>query len=155
MGIEAHFLRVRSRDLDNLLACNSADRVTSVLQSSNIESPDEIREFNLGKMFGSVNSLLAPHFDIVEGGTVLVEDWVIGSLRFLRPKEVRKLAEAMSIVSEMELQQNFNTREGIGNRTHSDEEEQWFRSTLYFYNRLRDFLKDAAQAGDAVLLWLA
>jgi hypothetical protein len=97
-----------------------------------------------------------PLFGAVLGGSQLTEeDLGYGSARFLDPTEVVATAKALSSLSPEELWSRFDDTRVRAAELYWSTEPEGKHYALENYQALRTFFAVAAQAGDAVILWLA
>jgi hypothetical protein len=92
----------------------------------------------------------------VLGGSELTdEDLGHGPARYLEPAEVAAVAEALSRVSAEELWSRFDESRVVAEEVYWSADPEGREYALENYRALRAFFDRAAEAGDAVILWLA
>jgi hypothetical protein len=179
MGIEASYRRINAAEWDQLqqLAESSQtlpgedlyEAYAGIADSDELRSSD--RFLTIDKDWHALHALLTgeisnpssiqpvppPLGNVVIGGTGTPIDATYGKVRFLKPDEVREVAEALSQISVEDLRARFdpvaftaaevypNPRPGGWN---ADELEP----LLWIYPQLVGFFHDAAREGDVVLL---
>lgn len=103
------------------------------------------------------NVLSTPHYNVVMGGTKTQLESTYGFVRFLKPKEVKVVAELLSSITIEELKRRFDStafnREKIyPNPSPGGWDEEQIEPLLNMYPELVKFFQNAAQDGDIVLL---
>ncbi len=164
MSMIGNYRRVTPEQLAALLA-NPASVITFLYPEDNRRlSPDE--HLDVDKAWHAIHFLLngdpwegeQPLVNAVMGGNQLGEEDVgYGPARYLGPEEVQILAKALQEQPAHELLERFDTQRfndaeiyphGWSN---SPEELEYVRDN---YLRLTEYVRKAAEAGDAMLLYL-
>ncbi len=110
---------------------------------------DDERGLRLDKYWHDLHYLLTgkdgdaapPLGNAVRGGTPIGDDLGYGPARFLTPEQVREVAAALQEVSKDEL----TIRPGF---------EEFLEDTLYYFDKLVEYYKEAAERGNAMLLYI-
>jgi hypothetical protein len=165
MSMTGRYRRISAQELDALRADPAA--VPDFLYPHGGIRPGGDRELDVDRSWHALHFLLNGHpwdgsgplFDAVLGGTeVGEEDVVYGPARGLTPEEVRAVADALEAIPASEIRDRFdvaamNQAEIYPHGWQGTTEEREF--LVGHYGRLVDFFRDAAEAGDAMLLYLA
>jgi hypothetical protein len=159
------YLRVTSAELaraieDPQWALEYADQIQDT-QGESGPSPDKARHFTTYKTWDLLGFLLRRHrfpVDVVQGEESFAdeEDWGYGPPRFLTVERVRLAAQELARTSYDDLLRGLSHTELAAAQVYpqgwdSQASLEWARD---YYDRLAIFLRSAADAGDAVLVWL-
>lgn len=130
-------------------------------QGSSSSSPAAARHFTTYKMWDMLGFLLRRRgfpVDVVQGEEPFTdeEDWGYGPPRFLTVERVRLAASELSRLSYDDLiggvsPEELSTAEVYPGRWDSPASLEWARDC---FGQLSEFFHAAADAGDAVLVWL-
>jgi hypothetical protein len=166
MSMRGCYRRVTVAELDKLLK-DSSDIFAFLYPDDPTDLPED-RFLDIDKTWAAIQFLLTgdvigdqgepPLSNAVLGGTWLGDvDVGYGPARYLLPQEVRAVATALDAIPEAELRNRFDmaamARAGVYPGVWKDEEEE-LGYLLPWYAALQTFMREAAQAGDAVLLWI-
>jgi len=161
MSMIGNYRRLTPAQLDELRADPSA--VPGFLYNADA-SPEQ--HLDIDKSWHAIHFLLTgsawkgptPLRNVVLGGTVLGEaDVGYGPARYLTPQEVQKVAAALQDIPPEALVARYDARALISAEIYPQvwEEEELDRAyILYYYRQLVDFFLKAAEAGDAMLVYL-
>lgn len=160
-----NYLRVTPAQLGALFA--DASGITAFLDA---DHPDDAR-LDIDKSWHAIHFLLngtawegaGPFADVVLGGQEIGdEDVGYGPARGLTPDEVQRIAAALATVSEEELWSRFDPAKLAEAEIYPkgwdaydpSEDESSKAYLLGYYAELRAFFRRAAEAGDALVVYL-
>jgi hypothetical protein len=162
MSMIGRYLRVSPRVIREI------QRVPSTLCDVLYPEPEpeehRSRSLDIDKTWHIIHFLLngnlwegdGPLFDAVLGGHELTkEDLGYGPARYLEPREVAATARALGGVSAEELWSRFDEARVTEADLYWSIEPGGRKYALENYEELRTFFGAAAQAGEALILWLA
>ena len=133
-----------------------------------VEYSDE-NYLNIDKAWHGIHFLLTgtmyegepPLVNVVMGGSPLDDphnpQFDYGSVRFLMPEEVQEVAEALSQISEADLQARFHPSELSAANIYPNIWERGteeFEYLMFYYLHLVKFFQDAAKLDKAMLLYI-
>lgn len=165
MSMTGRYHRVTPQQLAALRADPSA--FPDFVYPKNGTEPSADRRLDIDKAWHAVHFLLngdpwegrRPLVDAVLGGTELGQrNFVYGPPRYLTPDEVHGVAEALDAVPTFELLDRFDAQALNDAEVYphgwsgSAEERNWIERS---YLELTQFFRRAAEAGDAMVLYLA
>lgn len=165
MSMIGEYLRVRPDELARLRA--SADSIVDYLYPEDEDDLPPERRLDVDKAWHAIHFLLngspwegeLPRFNAVLGGEPIGDDDLgYGPVRFLTADEVRDVADALEDAPVFVLLESFDHEAMNGAEIYpegwkGDEEEREYLAS--HYAELVAFFKAAAQAGDAMLLYLS
>ena len=181
MGIEASYRRINAAEWDRLqhLIESSEDFDAEELYEAyaSISDSDEFRSsdryLSIEKDWHALHVLLTgvisnpseiqpfppPLGNVVIGGTETLFDATYGKVRFLKPEEVREVAEALTRISVHDLQSRFDPIAFTEAKVYPNPRPggwdlEQLVSLLWIYPELVSFFHTAAREGDVVLLSL-
>lgn len=159
VSMNGEYLQLRPEDLTRALV---EPEWLDALVEAVYESDDETRHLETDKAWDAIRFLLARRdfpVDIVQGEEALGhDDWGYGPPRYLTPERVRVAADALERVSFDDLVS------GVEPRTLRDAEvyptEIWEEADALEFVRawfepLPPYFRRAANAGDAIAIWLS
>jgi hypothetical protein len=181
MSIEANYRRVTTAEFAKLKRSRkAADEFFFGFTEEELDDPEKLlakmqekessdRYFSIGKDWHALHFLLTgdgslnpdsplpppPLGNVVQGGTPTPWECTYGHVRSLSPEEVREVAIALEGISVEELRSRFKVKEfnvaGIYplHKAWTAEEAE---SVFMVYPKLVKFFRQAAKAGDMVLL---
>jgi hypothetical protein len=160
MSMIAAYRRISERELTMLRA--NPDSVDGLLSPEDSE-PDDGRHIDLDKSWHAIHYLLTgdpwggepPLFNAVLGGTPIGDDNGYGPARYLTAEQVRQVAVALTAISPENLRSRASLKEMAGADIYSVAPEEGESEWEYItdnYRNLVDFFRNAAAAGDAMLL---
>ena len=179
MGIEASYRRINAAEWDKLQqlleSYPSLDGFERYEAYASIADSDELRSsdryLSIDKDWHALHALLTgeisnpssiqpvppPLGNVVMGGTETPFDSTYGKVRFLKPEEVREVADALSQISVQDLQSPFDPiaftkSEVYPNPRPGGWDMEQLESLLWIYPQLVGFFRDAAREGNLVLL---
>lgn len=164
MSMIGNYLRVTMRELD-ALRFEPAGIIAVLYPDGGHGDPEQGRCLDIDKSWHAIHFLLTgepwdgalPLLNAVMGGTELGEEDVgYGPARYLLPAEVKAVAQALASLSGEALWQRFDAkafaRAEIYPQGWSEDGKHY---VLGHYERLRAIFAEAAQADDAMLLYLS
>jgi hypothetical protein len=167
MSMRGCYRRVTVAELDALLK-DSSD-IFAFLHPDDLADLREDRFLDIDKSWAAIHFLLTgdalgdqgkpPLSYAVLGGTWLSDvDVGYGPSRYLVPGEVQEVADALHAITEAEFRKRFDmaaiAKAPIYPPGVLDDEEEVLGYLVLWYVALQAFMRDAAQAGDAMLLWI-
>ena len=163
MSMIGHYLRVDQESMAELVA--DPDGIEDFLFNQEHETGNGSRALDIDKSWHAIHFLLnrnawegtPPLMNAVLGGRELGEDLGYGPPRILEASEVREVAKALGAISADQLLQAYdpaalNQAEIYPEGWSDDEPEEPYIAE--HYKALVDFFKHAAEAGDAMILYL-
>lgn len=165
MSMIGEYLRVTAAELDRAIrdpdwALNFVEEVQDAEEETE-PAPAEARHFSTYKTWDMLRFLLAHArfpVNVIYGEEPFAEDedWGYGPPRYLRPERVRLTAEALRATSYDQLVSGVDPAELTSADVYplgwsEPGALEWGR---HWYDGLAEFLKAAAGADDAVLVWL-
>jgi hypothetical protein len=103
---------------------------------------------------GSMEDAAPPLGNAILGGTPIGARGGYGPARFLTPEQVREVAAALAGFSKDELQRRCAAENPQPGEAYYWGGEEDFEDTLYFFDRLVQYYAEAAELGNAVLLYI-
>ncbi|MFO0811330.1 MAG: YfbM family protein [Gemmataceae bacterium] len=162
MSMIGNYRRVTMQELA-ALRVNPASVIAFLYPADNAPFPAG-RHLDIDKAWHAIHFLLngdawdgdRPLMDAVLGGTALGEEDVgYGPARYLEPDEVREVAQALDDLPEFELLERFDAAAlndaDIYTPPWSDADREYVGDN---YSAMAEFFRKAAEAGDAMLLYL-
>lgn len=106
---------------------------------------------------GRVTSPATGSARAIAGGEVLPEDELdYGGTRVLMPALVQEVAAELAALTDAEIEHRYHTVDFTGSYGARDgAHSRPLETYLTAFHEVRDFYADAAQAGDAMAVWLA
>jgi hypothetical protein len=163
MSMIANFVAITSDQLQNLIA--DPDSVTRLLYPDN-EAGEPEGHLDIDKAWQGIHFLLtgdawegpAPWALAVMGGTEIGEDAGYGPARYLRPDQVREVADALTSLPREEIAQRYAPAEmeeaGVYPEIWVRDGDQALGYLLEYYDLLVEFYQQAASKRCAVLQYL-
>jgi hypothetical protein len=166
MSVRGCYRRVSVAELDRLL--DDSSNIFAFLYPDDPADFPEDRCLDIDKTYAAIQFLLTgdvignqgkpPLSYAVLGGTWLGDvDVGCGPARYLLPEQVRAVAAALEAIPVAEFQKRFDmatmAQAGVYPDVWKDEKEE-LEYLLPAYASLQEFMREAAQAGDAMLLWI-
>ncbi|HLN65023.1 MAG TPA: YfbM family protein [Symbiobacteriaceae bacterium] len=139
----------------------------SIQEVLNEDDPEDPTGCYVDKAWHGIHFLLngaaytgdGPLFNVVLGGTEIGEDLGYGPARYLTADQVREAAAAFGAISDDELRQRYNPRAfedaDIYPNIWVDEGDEALDYVMEYLTQLRAFFLAAAQAGQAMLLYIS
>ena len=162
MSMIGNYLRIRPEELSRLRA-NPSTIMTLLYPEDNSPHP-EGRHLDIDKSWQAIQFLLTgdpwqgepPLSNAVMGGMELGDDDVgYGPARYLEPEQVRELAGALEGISGDELWSRFDASAFVKAEIYpeglTEDDKEYI---LSYYRGLVQFVRLAANGGDALLLYL-
>lgn len=103
---------------------------------------------------GQTGDAPAPLGDAILGGTPIGDNLGYGPARFLMPEEVRAVSVALACISKGELARRCAEQSLQHKEAHGFLGEDGLEDTLYFFDLLVQYYAEAAERGNAVLLYI-
>jgi len=103
---------------------------------------------------GEIDEAAPPLGNAILGGTPIGEKLGYGPARYLTPDQVRQVAAALVAISRDELVRRCAAEIPRHQRAYAFGGEDDLDVTLYFFDRLVRYYAEAAECGNAVLLYL-
>ena len=165
MSMIGEYLRVAPDELTKLQASKTSI-VDYLYPEEEDEHPAE-RRHDVDKAWHAIHYLLngsawggePPRFNAVLGGEPIGDDDLgYGPVRFLTADEVRDVADALEDVPVFVLMESFDPEAMNGAEIYPESwgaDDQAIESIAGHYTALAEFFRTAAQAGDAMLLYLS
>jgi hypothetical protein len=91
---------------------------------------------------------------VILGGTEIGPDIGYGPARYREPDEVRKVARSLKTVSEKDLVSRFNLKAMQAAKIYSCRDEGDLQLAQDYFSQVRNYYDEAAERGDAMLLYL-
>jgi hypothetical protein len=108
---------------------------------------------------GTMDEQSGPLGNVVLGGSPIGPDLSYGPARYLTPSQVQEAAQALAAIPVNDLMDRFDKKKMIeagALSAYSDADENEDRAYIAFhYAALQRFFQDAANTGDAILLWIS
>ena len=164
MSMIGNYRRVTPKELAALQ--QRPETISTFLYPANIEAVPIDRSLDIDKAWHAIHFLLngepwegdLPLHNAVLGGTPLGEEDVgYGPARFLTPTEVAEVARALRGITPDELRARFDPQRLAAANIYPsiwDDPDDALDYMLINYQSLARFFQQAAQAGDAMLLYI-
>ncbi len=179
MGIEASYRRINAAEWGRLQHLqefySTLDGFSRYEAYASIADSDEFRSSDryvtIDKDWHALHVLLTgeisnpsaiqpappPLGNVVTGGTETLIDATYGKVRFLKPEEVREVADALSRITVQDLKARFDPIAFTAAQVYPNPRPggwniEELEPLLWVYPQLVGFFRDAAREGDVVLL---